>query len=1277
MKRLPGIMMAIVANLIVLVALTVSGLRLALPHLDRFRPQIVSVLNRAFDAKIWLQQLHGSWQSFGPTFNIDGIDATTPDGQLQVQHVTLALDVWQSLLHWRWQFRDVTFYSLQLDLNTKFMGSDHHSITISYNRIFNFFLRQFDQIILYNSQLTFLKSSGERTRLSVPQLTWLNTSNRHRAEVKIALSSTESQQGMIDARMDLHDEQGLLNKGKFYFQTWNVDLTPWLDLLFQSNTHRLQSTELNLSAWIDLDQGKITGVDAILNRGVALWTNSEQSHRLDIDRLSIKINKKHQQQDAWQLDMPALNIAIDGKSWAPTTLSVFWLPAKYHLFFPDHTGEICLRFGALNFERLTPILSIISAVTPKFSASWHDLQPRGELTSLALDIPLNNASYTRFQAQWQDLSWLPWQFLPGADHVSGSVSGSLAAGRLTLALKNSNLPYQGMFRAPIALSHACATIDWRHNPRDGLFLWGRNIYARAQSFLVKGNVYFHKPVKGETWLDIIAGLHLTDATEAWRYYPEPLMGTHLVDYLAGAIKGGHVDNATLLFAGNPSRFPFKHNDGKFEIWAPLRQAEYLFESGWPALKQLDIDLNFVNNGLFMYTPQTKLGKNIGKNITASIPDYSKQQLLIKANISGAGSAIKDYFMQTPLKVSLGQTLDELQLSGAVMGDLHLDIPLNGQSITASGNIVLTDNSLYIKSMSTTLERLNGKLCYNNGNLDSDAIYGKWFGQPILINFTTLEKSTSFDVNVGIKGNWSLNALPNLPHHMVKMISGHADWHSDIAITMPIKGEMRYKIAFKSNLTNVSSYLPAPLYKVSGKPLTLEVNVQGDMHALLMSGHCGGINSFNSQWLLLTNQITMIRGNWEYGGEGIPPLPKDKSLTLSLPAINGEKWLPLLLKPPALTGETQTAVWLQFPDTLKLSTPALTLGRQIWHQLVLTSNKLASGSKVTAHGQEINGTLTILNHAPWRAELAYLYYNPVINIDSSVVYPSGELYSTSDTLDTWPTMLFTCQQCWLRGINIGRVSATITSKQDQLLLTSFVDTGKIYLTTEVSWRHTRSKNQTSLKGTISGNDIGDAADYLGLVTPLRDAPFNLDYDLHWLATPWPLDISSLNGVLHTQLGKGKIENISSGSAGRIMRLVSFNTLLRKLKFNFSDYLGKGFYFDFIKGTSWLKDGTLHTNDLWLDGLEANVAISGDIDLNRQQINIEAVIVPEILATVGVATAIIINPLLGAAVFAASKVLQPLWNKLSLIRYHISGNLDVPKITDIMHQTLPVKNCAKEH
>ena len=48
------------------------------------------------------------------------------------------------------------------------------------------------------------------------------------------------------------------------------------------------------------------------------------------------------------------------------------------------------------------------------------------------------------------------------------------------------------------------------------------------------------------------------------------MGKDLVDYLSGAIQGGEADNAMLVYGGNPQLFPYKHNEGQFEVLVPLR-----------------------------------------------------------------------------------------------------------------------------------------------------------------------------------------------------------------------------------------------------------------------------------------------------------------------------------------------------------------------------------------------------------------------------------------------------------------------------------------------------------------------------------------------------------------------------------------------------------------------------------------------------------------------------------------------------------------------------------
>lgn len=119
MRRLPGILLLTGATLIVIAALLVSGLRLVLPHLNEWREPILARIAAQTGLPVKASEFQARWQTFGPEVEVRDIQATLKDGgSVEVKRVTLALDVWQSLLHLRWQFRDLTFYQLAVNSNT-------------------------------------------------------------------------------------------------------------------------------------------------------------------------------------------------------------------------------------------------------------------------------------------------------------------------------------------------------------------------------------------------------------------------------------------------------------------------------------------------------------------------------------------------------------------------------------------------------------------------------------------------------------------------------------------------------------------------------------------------------------------------------------------------------------------------------------------------------------------------------------------------------------------------------------------------------------------------------------------------------------------------------------------------------------------------------------------------------------------------------------------------------------------------------------------------------
>ncbi|SQP14612.1 AsmA2 domain-containing protein YhdP [Escherichia coli] len=1259
MRRLPGILLLTGAALVVIAALLVSGLRIALPHLDAWRPEILNKIESATGMPVEASQLSASWQNFGPTLEAHDIRAELKDGgEFSVKRVTLALDVWQSLLHMRWQFRDLTFWQLRFRTNTPITsgGSDD---SLEASHISDLFLRQFDHFDLRDSEVSFLTPSGQRAELAIPQLTWLNDPRRHRAEGQVSLSSLTGQHGVMQVRMDLRDDEGLLSNGRVWLQADDIDLKPWLGKWMQDNI-ALETAQFSLEGWMTIDKGDVTGGDVWLKQGGASWLGEKETHTLSVDNLTAHITREN---PGWQFSIPDTRITMDGKPWPSGALTLAWIPEQ-DVGGKDNKRSDELRIRASNLELagLEGIRPLAAKLSPALGDVWRSTQPSGKINTLALDIPLQAADKTRFQASWSDLAWKQWKLLPGAEHFSGTLSGSVENGLLTASMKQAKMPYETVFRAPLEIADGQATISWLNNDK-GFQLDGRNIDVKAKAVHARGGFRYLQPANDEPWLGILAGISTDDGSQAWRYFPENLMGKDLVDYLSGAIQGGEADNATLVYGGNPQLFPYKHNEGQFEVLVPLRNAKFAFLPDWPALTNLDIELDFINDGLWMKTDGVNLGGVRASNLTAVIPDYSKEKLLIDADIKGPGKAVGPYFDETPLKDSLGATLQELQLDGDVNARLHLDIPLNGELVTAKGEVTLRNNSLFIKPLDSTLKNLSGKFSFINGDLQSEPLTASWFNQPLNVDFSTKEGAKAYQVAVNLNGNWQPAKTGVLPEAVNEALSGSVAWDGKVGIDLPYHAGATYNVELNGDLKNVSSHLPSPLAKPAGEPLPVNVKVDGNLNSFDLTGQAGADNHFNSRWLL-GQKLTLDRAIWAADSKTLPPLPEQSGVELNMPPMNGAEWLALFQKGAA----ESVGGAASFPQHITLRTPMLSLGNQQWNNLSIVSQPTANGTLVEAQGREINATLAMRNNAPWLANIKYLYYNPSVAKTRGDSTPSSP-FPTTERINFrgWPDAQIRCTECWFWGQKFGRIDSDITISGDTLTLTNgLIDTGFSRLTADGEWVNNQGNERTSLKGKLRGQKIDAAAEFFGVTTPIRQSSFNVDYDLHWRKAPWQPDEATLNGIIHTQLGKGEITEINTGHAGQLLRLLSVDALMRKLRFDFRDTFGEGFYFDSIRSTAWIKDGVMHTDDTLVDGLEADIAMKGSVNLVRRDLNMEAVVAPEISATVGVAAAFAVNPIVGAAVFAASKVLGPLWSKVSILRYHISGPLDDPQINEVLRQ-----------
>ncbi|MTB38929.1 MULTISPECIES: AsmA2 domain-containing protein YhdP [unclassified Providencia] len=1258
MKRLPRVVWMTTAIVLLLCALLLTGLRFFLPNVNHYQQGIIAYIEKNTDISLQIGEIEGAWQSFGPVFTLRDVVVHNPEVDATASKIAIELDIWRSILSLTWRFRDITFYQLDVDYKVPF-SFEGSAEPIDSDGIEGLFLKQFNHFTLKNSQLTFLTPSEQKTTLILPELTWLNEQERHRAQGFVSLETINKQHGFLQVKLDVKDKNGILSDGTVYLQADNIDMQPWLSRWLRENTG-LRDANFSLSSWVSIKNNRIDSGLLQLRQGEANWGEAPLAQNLQVNDLLIRMRR---QGEGWLFNIPELNtLKTNEYIWPNGSVSVLYLPSSMKYNQQDHWR---IRAKNIELERLSEILPTFSFVTPETVQDWQHRQPKGVLSAFSLDITPEQLDHTQIDMDWQNVSWKKWKQLPSVDHFTGVLVGNMQRGVLDASLENSEVDYEPEFKAPFKVSKAVGRFYWQND--DSQFrLWSDSIDVQAISVWANGQFNFLTSKKrDESDLSILAGISVTDAGDAWRYFPQKLMGQELADYLSKAIIAGKVDEATLVFKGDPAHFPFYGNDGQFQVFVPLHNATFEYDEGWPALFDLDINLDFQRSSLAMRAEKVKLGDAIATNLTADIPEYQDEMLFINADLAGTGSQIQQYFTTTPMKHSIGDTLDELQIGGSVKGELGLSIPLSaGKEVVAKGQVYLDKNDLFIKPIASKLTALSGSFQFNNGNLVGNRLAGHWFGQPVAIDFSTQDNPKNYQVNVDLKGNWDLAKIAQLPDSIKQKLAGSSDWSSQIEILLPnaASEKMALKVAFKAGLDKLKSRLPAlddHLLKELG---SMNATAQGSTDHLVIGGDIGQRVGFNSQWDLSGTKLGLDKATVAQWQGKAPELPKSSTLLADLPPITNPNWfktLDTLFSPK----QKSQPFDIRLPETVTVKTPSLSLGGQAWKNIDLSFSLLAEEQLIKVSSENLKGELQIFANQPWALNIDYLYYNPT-------AFPGQQTTSSNDSasfdFSYWPEMTIHCQDCWAGGQKLGKINAHLLPQGNTLQLSGGTLTNSVnQLKLDAVWQ-SGQQNRTQIAGSLSGEQFDNTAAYYGVLVPIIDAPYTIDFQLNWQDVPWSPDIATLDGKLSTKLGKGAIAKMGGGRAGQLLRLVSFDALLRKLQFDFRDTFSNDFDFDSIKGSAKIHNGILSTKDVYIDGLVADIALSGEIDLVKRQINGEAVVTPEISATVGVATAFAVNPFAGAAVFAASKVLGPLWSKISVIRYRVTGSLDEPKIDEVLRQ-----------
>jgi uncharacterized protein YhdP len=193
-----------------------------------------------------------------------------------------------------------------------------------------------------------------------------------------------------------------------------------------------------------------------------------------------------------------------------------------------------------------------------------------------------------------------------------------------------------------------------------------------------------------------------------------------------------------------------------------------------------------------------------------------------------------------------------------------------------------------------------------------------------------------------------------------------------------------------------------------------------------------------------------------------------------------------------------------------------------------------------------------------------------------------------------------------------------------------------------------------------NNAGALLNRLGIQDALRGGSGRLEGELGWRGSPFAIHYPTLGGNLKLNTSKGQFLKASAG-AGRLLGVLSLQSLPRRMTLDFRDVFSEGFAFDSISATAQLASGVLTTRDFRMRGASANVLIEGSADVGRETQNLHVLVLPEINAgSASLAYALLANPAIGLGTFLAQLVLRDPLSKAFSFEYDVTGTWADPQV-----------------
>ncbi len=1235
-------------------ALTLLSLRYwVLPNIEHYREDIQGGISRAAGLPVSIRQIDTHWQGLRPHLTLRGFSIHDGAGRPGLTFDTVETELsWASL--WRWQLRlhrlevdspalnirrekDGRIFIAGIELNTQASGND-----------FSDWLLSQEQIVIRNATIRWDDELRAAPTLTLDRLNFSLHNDGARHRFGLTAVPPAGLAARLDVRGDFRgsDLDRLETwKGQAYAELDYADLAgwrTWVDYPIQ-----LPRGSGGVRLWLGFAHKHLEGLTAdIALRDVRLRL-AKDLPMLDLLSLYGRLSGRQLGEDGQGFEASSRKLTLatrEGIELVPTDFSVRWQPGA-----GGKAAEGEFSANHLDMDVLTRLASFL----PLDEATRQTLDrytPQGRVDDLKLGWKGDAGALVSYalRGRFEKLGLHAQGYFPGFAGLTGTVEANEKSGVANLDSRQAAIELPAVFAdSRLEFDQLKARTSWTvKNGRVEVQLQEAAFENKDAAGNASGRYLSSTTGPGE--IDLSARLSRADGAAVWRYMP--LAVSHEVsDWLRGAISGGRADDTRLILKGDLKNFPFTQpGQGLFQVTAKIAGARLRYAEGWPNIDDIHGDLRFEGKGMRIRADKGSIYGVAISGVEARIDDLETYDEII--HISGQAAGPTADFLRfidtSPVTEKIDRFTEGMRAAGNGTLGLKLTIPLRRLADTViDGQYQFAGNELTVDSDLPPLAGVNGRLHFTGNSISMKDARAQLLGAPLVINAGTRKDGA---VTIAARGSLNIAELRKVYDvPLFDHLSGSAPWRATVVVN-----HRNADVVLESGLEGIASSLPEPFNKSTGSVLpvrfersTLEAAAGRDQVRITLG---------KQVLVQLQRRREEHKPVIERGLIGIneTPLLPEKGVVLaaSVPAFNVDFWRAQF---PAVAGKEGR---LANPVTqINLKTPEMTVFDRPLHEVSLRGALIGDAWQAQVTSREVKGELT------WKgAERGRLQ----ARLKSFVLDETHQDKPAvaAEPLRELPGLDIVADEFILRGHKLGRLDLAATNtadawKLDRLAIVN--DDGS--LTSDGLWRG----QDTALNFKLDVRNIDKMLERLGYADAVRRGTAKLEGRLSWAGTPVQIDYATLKGELKAEAANGQFNKLDPG-VGRLLGILSLQSLPRRITLDFRDIFSEGFAFDSIIGSARVTNGVLRTKNLQISGPAAKIFMAGEVSVPDETQNLTVRIEPALGESVAIG-AMIANPAIGAAAWVAQKILMDPFGKIFAFEYTITGSWSDPKVEKLNPQT----------